>query len=117
MRKYFYLAFVLLVTASCSKKSYSNAITIPKADTVLYSFVTIGCNRIDKGDLSPSNASTANLNQLNRTFNDILSLKNKPNFLFFVGDMVLGYTGTDTATLASELRNWVSIYENSGLYQ
>jgi hypothetical protein len=87
------------------------------ADRLLYSFVVIGCNRVDKKDVTPTNASTANLNQLSRTYRDILQLPVRPSLLFFVGDMVMGYTSGDTAALASELRAWVSLYEQSGLKQ
>lgn len=38
------------------------------SDSLLYSFVSIGCNRVDKKDVSPDNPSTANLNQLRRTY-------------------------------------------------
>jgi hypothetical protein len=87
------------------------------SDSLLYSFVSIGCNRVDKKDVSASNPSTANLNQLRRTYQDILKLPIKPDFLFFVGDMVMGYAGGDTAVLGSELRAWVGEFQHSGLAQ
>jgi hypothetical protein len=86
-------------------------------DSLLFSFAVVGCNRVDKQDLSSSDPSTANLPQLNRTFRDILALKNKPKFFFFVGDMVIGYTGMDTTLLKNELSAWVALYEQSGLKQ
>ena len=86
-------------------------------DSLLFSFAVAGCNRIDKQDMSPSNPSTANVAQLNRTFQDILALKNKPKYFFFVGDMVMGYVDNDTALLRTELTAWVALYEQSGLKQ
>ncbi len=104
--------FTFLPYASTAQGGHNTA---PGADSLLYSFVSIGCNRVDKKDVSPSNPSTANLNQLRRTYQDILKLPVKPDFLFFVGDMVMGYAGGDTAVLGSELRAWVGEFEQSGL--
>jgi hypothetical protein len=119
LKKIFFIVLGLaLLTGivACNKNfSGSSNIIIAEKDSLLFSFVSIGCNRIDKGDYSAINPSTANTTQLTRTFNDILSLKNTPKFLFFIGDMVLGYTGGDTAKLGSELRAWVNLYEQSGL--
>ena len=85
-------------------------------DTLLYSFVVVGCNRLDKSDITTSNPSTANLEQLQRTFTDIAQLKPHPDMLFFMGDMVLGYS-PDTAVIGSELRAWLKIYEASPVAQ
>jgi hypothetical protein len=115
---FIFLITVLLFFANCSKKPISASAqinTIPK-DSLLFSFVVVGCNRVDKSDYSISNPSTANFHQLTRTFQDILSLKNKPKFFFFIGDMVLGYIN-DTALLRNELQSWVTLYEQSGLRQ
>ena len=84
-------------------------------DSVLYSFVTVGCNRIEKTDTSADNPSTANVFHLQRTFQDILQLSPLPKFFFFTGDMVLGYTKGDTALLRKELTAWVNLYLASGL--
>ncbi len=84
-------------------------------DSVLYSFVTVGCNRIEKTDTSADNPSTANVFHLQRTFQDILLLSPLPKYFFFTGDMVLGYTKGDTALLRKELTAWVNLYLASGL--
>ncbi|MDE3236599.1 MAG: metallophosphoesterase [Bacteroidota bacterium] len=107
----------LIPFQACSKKEFSAATQQPVTDSLLFSFVTVGCNRVDKKDVSVSNPSTANVIQLKRTFSDILELKPLPKFLFFMGDMVLGYTGNDTAALRNELTAWAHLYEESGLKQ
>ncbi|GAC1352046.1 MAG: hypothetical protein NVSMB1_11030 [Polyangiales bacterium] len=78
-----------------------------------FSFVVVGCNRIEKGDVSSTNPSTANVEQLTRTFSDVAALKPPPKFFFFAGDMVLGYS--DEAALEVELKAWVALYNASPL--
>ncbi len=73
----------------------------------------IGCNRVDKHDVNESNPSTANLEQLKKTFEDISLMKPLPHYLFFAGDLVMGYT--DTIQLAKELTAWKIIFEQSTL--
>jgi hypothetical protein len=58
----------------------------------------VGCNRIDAADVSKENPSTANLEQLNRTFREIAGLRRLPKFLFFAGDLVLGYSSDVSVT-------------------
>lgn len=81
---------------------------------MLFSFAVIGCNREDQADLSATDPSTANLEQLNRTFQEISQLSPNPKFLFFAGDLVYGYT-PDTAVLESELKAWLQVYNSSPL--
>jgi len=79
-----------------------------------FSFVVIGCNRVDAADVSPDNPSTANLEQLNRTFREIAELRPLPQFLFFAGDMVFGYS-SDVSVTQAQLKAWRSVYESSSL--
>jgi len=88
---------------------------IMPGDSLLFSFVTVGCNRIDKDDFSEDNPSTANLAELNKTFEEVSSIKPLPDYFFFTGDLVYGYPKFDTAKLTRELRGWKSVYENSPL--
>ncbi len=82
-------------------------------DSVLYSFCVMGCNRVDNSDLDLNgNPSTANLAQLDRTFTDMMQLSPRPDYMFLVGDLVLGKT-TDTSLLGTELRGWRAHYETS----
>jgi hypothetical protein len=86
---------------------------VSSADSVVYSFVSVGCNRVDKKDTNFSvNPSTANVAQLKRTLDDIAKLEPKPKFLFFTGDAILGYTD-DSVKLLGELAAWRDIWEHS----
>ena len=76
-------------------------------------FAIVGCNRLDKADTA-GDTSTANIPQLTRTFNEIAAMNPRPKFLFFAGDLTLGYT-SDTVKLASELQAWRHLYEASPL--
>lgn len=89
--------------------------TAPALDPngVAYSFVVVGCNRLAAPD-TVGNASTANLQQLNRTFTDVANISPKPNFFFFAGDEVFGYNN-DTTALDKELKGWVAAYQASAL--
>jgi hypothetical protein len=87
----------------------------PANDPISYSFVVVGCNRLDKADTATSqNPSTANVVQLRQTFNDVAALQPVPSHFFFLGDLVMGYT-KDTSKLGSELRAWKKVYESSSL--
>lgn len=83
-------------------------------DSVLYSFVFMGCNRIDKDQLNDSNtnASTANLPELQRTFTEVSALKPRPVFFFFLGDEVLGLTQTQK-DLQHQLKAWRKQYADT----
>ncbi|HEY0779838.1 MAG TPA: metallophosphoesterase family protein, partial [Gemmatirosa sp.] len=87
------------------------AIANPAAPRV--TFAVIGCNRVDAAD-TLGDTSTANVEELTRTFQDIAALPVKPRFLFFTGDLVFGYT-PDTLQLDRELRAWRTLYEASPL--
>lgn len=107
------VTFALVAGATmvaCSKDS-----TGPQLDPngVAYSFAVIGCNRLAAPE-SLGVVSTANVQQLNRTFADIAAMNVKPNFLFFAGDLVFGYTNDSTA-LDRELKGWIALYQASPL--
>jgi hypothetical protein len=82
-------------------------------DSVLFSFVFMGCNRVDRGDVSNinTNASTANVPELQRTFNEIAALNPRPVYYFFLGDEVLGLE-KDTIILSNQLQAWRRQYED-----
>ncbi len=82
------------------------------SDSVLFSFAVMGCNRLDKGDVTGSNASTANLVQLDRTFDDLVQLNRRPDYLFLVGDLVIGKTST-ASVIDAQLQAWRTHYEGS----
>ncbi len=91
-----------------------------------YSFVTVGCNRVDyldtaftTGDpLYSTGASTANVYQLKRLFTEISQMNPLPKYLFMTGDIVMGYktpSTPDTIELAKQLTAWRAIYESHPL--
>jgi hypothetical protein len=86
-----------------------------QAQTLDYSFVTVGCNRVDNADSTANKPSTANVYQLNRLFSEVAALNPLPDYLFFTGDLVIGYS-IDTIELAEELRGWIALYKASPLY-
>ncbi len=84
-----------------------------QAQTLDYCFVVVGCNRVSKSDVT--DASTANVYHLNRTFLEVSQMNPLPKYLFLSGDIILGYTNGDTVTLASEYAAWTQLYLNSPL--
>ncbi len=101
-------AFLLVSTAFASEVPCTSA-----EDSVAFSFVVLGCNRVDRADTNTEvNPSTANLAQLDRTFEEVQQLSPKPTFLFMAGDLVMGYQA-DTNKLAAELMAWRKHYEQS----
>ena len=83
-------------------------------DEVLFSFVFVGCNRVDYQDRhneQATNASSANVAVLKRVFNEVTTLKQKPELFFFLGDLVFGLK-TDKSVDA-ELGAWVKQYNDT----
>ncbi len=85
-----------------------------------FSFVVVGCNRVDPALVSPTMApddfpSTANVAQLNRTFAEVAAMNPLPDYFFMAGDLVMGYTN-DNAALRTQLNAWVELYKASPLY-
>ncbi|MDB5274540.1 MAG: hypothetical protein JWO58_2907 [Chitinophagaceae bacterium] len=86
-----------------------------QAQTIDYTFVTLGCNRVDDPDTTANKPSTANVYQLNRMFSEVSQLSPLPDYLLFTGDMVVGYVN-DTVKLANQLRGWIVLYKASPLF-
>jgi hypothetical protein len=109
-------AGLIWILASCndskkeSDKPESESSVMLGTDPVVYSFAFMGCNRVDRGD--SSNASTANVLALQSILNDMLTLKNKPSFFFFMGDLVLAEKKT-TTDLDQQLNAWLNQYEDT----
>lgn len=81
------------------------------AESLVSSFVFVGCNRLQKADWDPKiNPSSANSPQLVRTFGDIVALPDRPRFFFFTGDLVLSLD-KDTTVLEGQLAGWAGIYK------
>ncbi len=103
----------------------NNPIIVPTSNFD-YSFVTVGCNRVDYLDTAittgdpdyATGKSTANVYQLKRLFTEISHLNPLPKFLIMTGDIVMGYktpSTPDTIELAKQLNAWRAIYENHPL--
>ncbi len=99
------------IVLSCSDSKSTGTAIDPNG--VAYSFVVLGCNRLAAPE-SIGVVSTANVQELNHTFADVAALVPKPNFLFFDGDLVFGYTNDSTA-LDRELKGWIALYQASPL--
>lgn len=81
---------------------------------IVWSFVIIGCNRVNGADVKPDNPSTANLAQLTRSFEEIAKLKPRPKIVFFTGDLVFGLN-SDLGVLRSQLESWLDVYRSTAL--
>lgn len=78
-----------------------------------YRFAFMGCNRVGfEVDLA-KNPSTANLEQLRNTLSELHKKDPQPEYLFFIGDLVLGYT--NYLTTVHQLRSWKAEFERSAL--
>lgn len=74
-----------------------------------YSFAFFGCNRLDgEGVEKTQSASTANVAQLVRSFQDIAKLKRLPRYVFLAGDVVKAKE-PGTEVLAQQLSAWVEL--------
>ncbi len=114
------LGMTIVITSCNSKdkkeKETKTVITTQiktKKDSVAYSFVFMGCNRVDRHqqfDTTATNGSTANLVALKKIWNDVTTLERKPDAFFFLGDMVLAESTLDN--LNNQLRNWVKLYKD-----
>jgi len=99
-------------SATDSPSSSDVPIDAAEAGAPAMRFAYVGCNRLSAKDADPTtNPSTANLEQLQRTFNEIAALDPKPSIFFMAGDLVLGLT--DTPTLDAELAAWKPLWESS----
>jgi hypothetical protein len=84
-------------------------------DESVYRFCFVGCNRLGFEVNPMHNPSTANLQQLRNTFREVAATRPKPSHLFFVGDLILGYTGY--LSTVDQLQAWKTEYRRSKLYR
>lgn len=112
MRTLLLLSACLGFLVSCDPTTTTTVVT--PSPTTLYSFVFMGCNRVDRHDTNKTaatNASTANLAVLKKIYQDITTLPRQPELFFFLGDLVLGET--DTTKLNQQLKAWVELYQDT----
>src|SRR5215472_824753 len=90
---------------------------VDPSDPVVFSFVSFGCNRVRSDELPSNSPSSANIGQLVQDFAEIVDpahISPTPDYVFFTGDLVLNLV-SGTATLASQLQGWISLYESTPL--
>lgn len=78
-------------------------------DETVLAFVTFGCNRVQNSDLSHSDASSANVAQLEQSLAEVSALSPPPSHLFITGDVVANLKD-GTAALTSQLTAWKSLF-------
>ncbi len=83
------------------------------ARELVSSFAYVGCNRVGFNATDPA-PSTANVAQLRQTLADIQALPVKPDYFFFVGDLVLGMEEDGGKRLTKELAAWQQLVDESG---
>lgn len=98
------IVFGSLLISGCGRYSH-------KLD---YTFVVAGDDRLAAED-TVGDPSTTNTYHFKRNLEEISKLNPLPKYLFFNGDLVMGYTDNDTIRLAHELKEWIKIYKASGL--
>ena len=114
---------LLAVLVACGSKPHNNdvdanivyAADADPGDPVVSSFVFVGCNRLQKADLDPTNnPSSANLAELEQTFADIAALPEMPKYFFFTGDLVTALVSGST-TMQAQLDGWAEVWAASPL--
>lgn len=81
-----------------------------QGSSVELTFAFFGCNRIDVKDwerTQAENPSSANIPQLRQNLTDIAKLT--PDYLFFGGDLVMGYADDKGERLRSQMSAWISL--------
>jgi Calcineurin-like phosphoesterase len=87
-------------------------------DPIKLSFAFMGCNRIQHSDwkkIKDDDPSSANLPQLQRSFEDISKLVPQPSYLFFTGDLVVNLEDDDGKVLMHQLKEWTKRFHASPL--
>lgn len=111
------LAAWLLACGSTSEKAPpTETAPLEVTETVDFSFVFFGCNRVGWSPSQPS-PSTANVAQLEQTLLDISQLQKTaglpapPRYLFLLGDIVRNEEEDQGQTLTQQLSAWQELWE------
>lgn len=109
------ILFFVIGTSSCKsdKKEKVEPLVeeeVVVADSVVFSFSFMGCNRIDRHDVEDSVPSTANKYVLQRIFSEMTAMERKPELFFFLGDLVLAESTTQK--LHDQLKAWNTLYNS-----
>lgn len=106
------LAALLFSACESTPSEVSEGVSLEEsetADSIVTSFVFMGCNRIWWKDVQP-NTSTANTDVLKNIFTHVANSGKKTDYFFFLGDIVTG-EATDSV-LNSQLYYWDKDYNN-----
>lgn len=85
----------------------------PSQRRVVQTFAFFGCNRIDIKDweeTKATNPSSANVPQLRQNIVDLTKLA--PDFLFFGGDLVMGYADDKGETVRAQMLAWIDLVKS-----
>jgi hypothetical protein len=78
-------------------------------------FVFVGCNRVGFEVPATESLSSANVQQLVNTFNEVAAMRPRPTHFFFVGDLIRGYRGR--LETVDQLQAWKTLHRRSDLYR
>jgi hypothetical protein len=108
-----FLCCLSLVASSCISSKEKELASDPHGHGVgkESSFVVMGCNRLGKGHFIPGDLSTANIAQLKQSLRDMAALENKPQYLFFCGDIVDNGVDDQGEALRTQLEAWSKLYQ------
>lgn len=103
------LAYVLL-TRESEPDPKENEENLVEEDTIVNSFVFVGCNRMWWKDTLHSDLSMANIDALKNIFSHVAASAQKTDYFFFLGDIVSGEA--TNAVLETQLKTWNEDYDN-----
>jgi hypothetical protein len=108
------LILLSLVGCVSNNKNSGMSATLISSNTpsndIAFSFVFVGCNRVDRGDVHNVGPSTANEYALTRIISEVASLPNKPDVFFFLGDLVVGESTNDAVN--QQLTAWNGLFDS-----
>lgn len=107
----FALFFISCTDTSSDTKEESNdsKLVVEEKDSIVTSFVFVGCNRLWWKDVQKE-TSSANVNVLKNIFTHVAHSDTKTDYFFFLGDIVNGEATNEI--LESQLDYWNKDYNN-----
>jgi hypothetical protein len=106
----FAIVFFVLLT---STPGVSGTPSTRENSAIELTFAFFGCNRIDGKDWEVTrkeNPSSANLPQLRQNLTDIARLS--PDYVFFGGDLVMGYADDSGENLQCQMKAWIGLVKS-----
>lgn len=109
------LLFVVLISVlsvSCENtplETYDDVVIDNANDSIVNSFVFVGCNRMWWKDTLHSDLSMANIDALKNIYTHVAASSQKTDYFFFLGDIVSGES--TNAVLETQLKTWNEDYD------